>query len=695
MKIFIFFVVLAICLTLNAYAAEAPISGVTAICSEHYGSHDTSGNGQFSPNNVVNGDGLTHYGVDATHQTSDYTWGHWFQTFFIDQGQTIDKAWIRFDLGKEYYIDEMYVWNFCGGGAQDAGMKNVIITYSEDGVEWETLGKYVFAEADVTGSQIAATNDINGRPIQFYGAYARFVKITVDGAKNSGNYGRGSGGEDNQEVVGLAAVMFTEAENTAGGVGSSEESSGSPPQKAIIFTVSGIVITAAVLTAVFKFISKKNPKTSVRNKIYLSSVSVLLLGLLAWCPLMTVMENFSILEFDDNRNYKDPARTYEDVPFASVMNKMEDGKASLENMYTNYLPAYDRVVGRLSDTENSVQMKFLSLFSPKTEIPNSDDLNGEDFIDTKSINFTAMYTREDAERRYYIIQPYDFIEPAMKMSPENLRVNMLRQLGEINRLIESCPVDFYLYIIKTMQDERYFNDIIPDEYCTADLFNEFWDGIKGEAGKDFFKIDTLDKKLKKAFKTDHHWNAAGVYEAYCDIIAMISKNSPEIGKPLPVKNIKTYPNIQMRGSWAAQAGYARFYEEFFVYEYDLPPAVRGTDIQSNAARFDAGEFDNINGGNPFFDCYHSYYHARRLYAYQNNTGRNLLIIADSLSYWSGWLIAANFDRTYLIFPWDNADIDFTQYIINNGITDVLVMLYAPAVVYNIARTSDLEHLLTK
>jgi hypothetical protein len=297
--------------------------------------------------------------------------------------------------------------------------------------------------------------------------------------------------------------------------------------------------------------------------------------------------------------------------------------------------------------------------------------------------FSAVYVGEEGTRRFYAIRPYDFMESVMKMDEKNLYKNMKTQARGINKLIQAnTDVNFYLYIGKTMQDTKYFNEIIPNELCTAPMFDEFMESIEGAAGIGYFQIDTWEDRLAKQFKTDHHWNAAGSYDAYCDIIQMMAEKTPEIGEPVRIKEIKEYPKIKMRGSYANLSGFSNFYEEFFVHVYDFQnESTARYSMASREAEYDAGVFDNPD--NILFDHYSNFYIDKRKYIYENNNGRNLMIIADSLSWWSAWLIAGNFEITYVYFPWDYQEIDYNGYIEKNNITDVLMLVYSQAGIFNV------------
>jgi hypothetical protein len=136
----------------------------------------------MTPTNTINGSGLN---AEDQHGTN-------LQEMWMTAGET--PAWIQYEFDKVYKLDKMLVWNsnqaiegFLGFGA-----KSVVVETSEDGQTWTVLeGVSEFAKASGAATYTANTT------VDFAGAMARFVKITI-----SGNWG----GMATQ--TGLAEVRF-------------------------------------------------------------------------------------------------------------------------------------------------------------------------------------------------------------------------------------------------------------------------------------------------------------------------------------------------------------------------------------------------------------------------------------------------------------------------------------------------------
>jgi len=462
-----------------------------------------------------------------------------------------------------------------------------------------------------------------------------------------------------------------------------------------------------------------------RNRLYLIITCAIFLFLFIWCPLNYILSEAGIIKTEDIRNYKDPEKFYESGVFSGILNEIEKGKAGLENLYTNYLPMYGEIVIFLKTSDTDMQVPFVELLeyfdkpeSKQTDSIKINDINDSDENDINpdiisetsvsvsiidQLKFDTMMVENDGLHRYYAIYPsggenIDFIDSlidtALSFPEDILRANMEIQIEHINRISAATSksgANFYLYVGKRMQDAEYFTKIVPDEISTALYFNEFMDRIEGTKGKGALNVDTFEKRMENIFRTDHHWSALGAYSGYCDIINMINKVSPEIGEPIPLNGLITYDEVRMRGSASRISSFSRIEEKFSVMDIDLPEPDSKYKVRNNAASYANGTF---NKGR-FADHYSEYYSIGSRYVYpKNNTGRNLLIIGDSFTWWSAWLIAANFDETYVYFPWDRKKLNYDDYIWENNITDVVCMLFSDRILFNIYNDCPLENIRT-
>jgi len=434
----------------------------------------------------------------------------------------------------------------------------------------------------------------------------------------------------------------------------------------------------------------------MRSRLYIITVSAIFLFLLIWCPLVYVLSETGAVAVSEIKNERPPERVYESGPFSGVLNKIEAGKAGLDSLYTNYLPLYGEIVTLFGSINTDMQMSFADLFAGGRAQSAEETADIEEPVESivDRHEFSAIMLVDDGLHRYYAIRPFDFIDTALSFSEERLRGNMEVQIAHINRIAAATAAfgaDFYLYIGKPMQDAEYFTKIVPNEITTAPYFDEFMDRITGAAGKGALDVDTLESRLENIFLTDHHWSALGTYSGYCDIIGMINKNSPEIGGPLPLWGLIGYEEVKMRGSASLISSFPRFTETFRVMDITLPEKHSRYKVTDNARRYESGAFDK----NMYADHYAQYYNLQNRYVYpSNDTGRNLLIIGDSFTWWGGWLIAANFDETHIYYPWDRKRLNYADFIYDNRITDVVCVLFSDRIIFNIYNDCPLENIKT-
>ena len=84
-----------------------------------------------------------------------------------------NSHWIRYDLGANYKLGTIQVWNVNKVGESDKGFKDVTIDYSLNGTTWSTLGTFQFEQ----GTEAATYAGFEAA--NFNGLSARYVLITA------------------------------------------------------------------------------------------------------------------------------------------------------------------------------------------------------------------------------------------------------------------------------------------------------------------------------------------------------------------------------------------------------------------------------------------------------------------------------------------------------------------------------------
>lgn len=103
-----------------------------------------------------------------------------------------------FDLGGTYPLSEMRVWNYNEFKNTDAGLKKIKIFYAVSHFDWKELKEkgYPYILKKASGKETTGPTDLeDGGVIDFNGAYARYVKISIDGSCGEGTWGHYDGFE--------------------------------------------------------------------------------------------------------------------------------------------------------------------------------------------------------------------------------------------------------------------------------------------------------------------------------------------------------------------------------------------------------------------------------------------------------------------------------------------------------------------
>lgn len=84
-----------------------------------------------------------------------------------------ESTWIMYDLKSTYALGSTHFWNLNSPGKTDMGIKNGIIDYSVDGVEWIEWGSFNLEESTASGFYEGEVGpDLNG-------IIAQYVLITI------------------------------------------------------------------------------------------------------------------------------------------------------------------------------------------------------------------------------------------------------------------------------------------------------------------------------------------------------------------------------------------------------------------------------------------------------------------------------------------------------------------------------------
>jgi hypothetical protein len=455
----------------------------------------------------------------------------------------------------------------------------------------------------------------------------------------------------------------------------------------------------------------------MKDRTFIFTVCAILLIFFFTSPVIAALSLSGKLDALNTKNLFVSEEKYEDgTAAAGLLNAVEDGKTFLRNVYINCIPFYDTVVSAVQSAEMSmlrltdmcvqpvITRGDAGIIQPNEadETSGSDTAGGESETQKEEpapIDYYSIPVGGNGRPNIYAIEPLKVMERVECARDKELQALTESQLRHIHRLKDATPgINYYIYMGTRLQETAMFDDMVTGPASTVPYFEYFVQNLDSDIKFDYFRLETPEDRIKKKFRSDHHWNIFGAYEGYRQIINMIYEDSPEIGKPvdygiLKVQDIKWFGSL---GSTVGQTdpGYA---DDFYILDLSGLPKYGGNGyrIKDMQESFMNGDFKKFGMD---FDYYVAYNPPQERYVFPgNNTGRNLLLLGDSYSWSISTIIASHFDRTYChIKPWMvPADVtyDYRKLISENNITDVLILLYSSRLLFGYDGT-DFARMLT-
>ncbi len=167
-------------------AATAQAAFISGVSIEGYSAQQNGGS--FAANNIVNGNG---FNATAGTHTDAWSPNNWQSGAPV----TIADQWITFDLGDEYNLASVSIWNFNRNSFTNLGIETMDILVSSDNSTWENLGEFTLTEAAGVSTYAGETHSLSA-----VNEYIRYVKFDVSTIFNDSPGG---------PQVGLSEVRFT------------------------------------------------------------------------------------------------------------------------------------------------------------------------------------------------------------------------------------------------------------------------------------------------------------------------------------------------------------------------------------------------------------------------------------------------------------------------------------------------------
>ncbi len=241
-------------------------------------------------------------------------------------------------------------------------------------------------------------------------------------------------------------------------------------------------------------------------------------------------------------------------------------------------------------------------------------------------------------------------------------------VNNYNTLFSAHPeVEFYLYYIENDTDINF------ESGTKAQVFESLRDGLTlPEANMDHFSIPDFETYRQYFYRTDHHWNHAGSYAGYLELLSLLGSTGPAL------EPVKTTAIGNFSGSKANEAGLDTFSEPFVAHQFAFPAMVITVNGQPAA---DYGSQDAFFSGSAAGLSYGSFYGGDfgEIIFNTGTTDRgNLLIIGESYDNAVLKLVASHYDCTYSIdlrnyTHYMGHDFQLSSYLTDHNINQVLLI----------------------
>lgn len=367
-----------------------------------------------------------------------------------------------------------------------------------------------------------------------------------------------------------------------------------------------------------------------KDKTIIVLFLIIVFGVFAFYPVKYVLLKTNKLNLISSDNWK----TYE-----KSGNRIKDLVMSLEtaidNRTVNYFPFYNDVTSAFYN----FNIKMDSLFSDKVYVKANYD--GENLFYDKENNF------------YFLLN---------NLSSEELNSRIKTQISFYNDISDKYPnVNLYVYLPLRYEVTNFSNLHNLNNYV-----NKFKNGLNKNIHVSMLESINVDEYLTYFYKTDHHYNSVGALKAYNDIVKMMNINNT---KELSIVNAQS----PYYGSLARAALNKNVSDNLMDFDYQ-------NDVKSNNLDSKFKPRTIVKKANPFYDYYISYYNGQYdevIYSSDVQNNRNLLIISDSLSWQVDYILAENFENTYVINlrygKWKTDKLYLKEYLAEHNITDILFL----------------------
>lgn len=375
-----------------------------------------------------------------------------------------------------------------------------------------------------------------------------------------------------------------------------------------------------------------------RDKVFNAVFCGIIGGVCLYIPVHFMLVHVGVVTKTSNDNQVSFEPVAEKNIVDKVSNKVNAVKNRLENEVTNSFPFYNSLNG-LYQNANYYMNKLVY-----KEVP--------------------LKTNSDSEYIFYD-KKNDFYYLENQYSKEELDKRLDTQVKMFNKLA-NLDIDMYLYF-----PTRYELTKLKDNNLSS-YVDSFKDKLSSKIKVANMDITSLEQYKNYFYKTDHHWNMNGALAGYYDIMSILGK--------IPVDNLEVVNKTERKfyGSMAKSVLNDKTYDYILdvdrTLNYDV--LVNG---KSASEVFKPRQI-RLDRDYLYYDYYVQYFNGQYgeiCYDYHKDKEENLLILSDSYAWQIDYLIAASFNKTYVVNlrydKWKKEDLNLEEYMKERNIKKVLFL----------------------
>ena len=249
----------------------------------------------------------------------------------------------------------------------------------------------------------------------------------------------------------------------------------------------------------------------------------------------------------------------------------------------------------------------------------------------------------------------DTIYPRPKAEDAILTDQLLKASVAINELVASRSSHNYYFALVPKNQPLAFKPLSDLNSSTIDYtYSNFLDSLDADIRKVDLSVSSLEDYNNKYFRTDHHWNIDGGYDAYAKIANEMGFGSEliEKGEALVYDEIKFYGYSSRHGKDIDMAS-----DVIRDYIFDLPELDIWFDHEkvdysslADINKYQSGEAPKEITADHYGEYFHNDYSEIRIEAKNTDNERNLLIIGDSYTNCIERLFTEHYGKVHVYDP---------------------------------------------